>query len=430
MSLKYYIMRKNDIITLADFTEDGAMISYSSHIKNMELAPLAYRSDGQWLKKWWKERSIPLTRDQIGKFLSQKGYSGPEEYLIKNLGLSLTDYYWIKPIDSDITWEDINLYDNAFHTDMLIPQNQNVDDNNIPRYSPNSSLQGDIEKAWTIINGERCLVKGNHSKYSNESINEVIASRIHHDQGYDNYADYKLIKIKGKPYDYGCMSQIFTSNHLELIPAWAICTSEKKDNDVSYYEHFLKVCEKHGININQLRTDLEYQIMVDFIMSGYDRHLNNIAILRDSETLKFIRMAPIFDSGGSMFVDRAFPRSIQELEKMDITGFATKETKMLKLVQDPCVLDIAKLPKPDTIAQMYMKDSQIEENTINNIVKWYQKKIEMCEEYQLGRSIFKRNPGFINPEDRIKDAQKRSKAQKRNAEQTQNLNRNKEEEYR
>ena len=34
--------------------------------------------------------------------------------MVDNLALSLTDCYWIKPIDSDIAWEDVNLYTNHF----------------------------------------------------------------------------------------------------------------------------------------------------------------------------------------------------------------------------------------------------------------------------------------------------------------------------
>ena len=388
MALGYYIMRKNDIITYAEFTEDGIMTSYSSNFRDMEIAPLAHRClKEQWLRKWWRERAVPVTRDQINDFLKKSGYSGPEEYLINNLGLSLTDYYWIKPIDSDLTWEKVNLFDNDFHADIFLPERE-CEEDDIPRYSPNSSLQGDIEKTWTIINNERSLIKGNHTKYSSESINEVIASRIHKDQKYDNYLNYELLKIKGKSYDYGCVSKMFTSQELELVPAWAVCTSEKRENDVSYFEHFLNVCVKHGMDLDRLKADLDYLILTDFILSGYDRHLNNIAVLRNAETLRFERLAPIFDSGGSMFVNRPYPKSIRELENFATTGFASRESKMLKLVTDPSVIDLSLLPAGDYIREMYHKDSQIDDNTVEKTVIWYEKKIELCRRFQMGKNVY------------------------------------------
>ena len=37
--------------------------------------------------------------------------------------------------------------------------------------------------------------------------------------------------------------------------------------------------------------------MTDFVLTNTDWHLNNFGVLRDSKTLKFIGIAPIFDSG-------------------------------------------------------------------------------------------------------------------------------------
>ena len=45
--------------------------------------------------------------------------SDPADYLIQNLGLSLTDYYWMKPVGSHLKWKDVNLFENAFSGDAL-----------------------------------------------------------------------------------------------------------------------------------------------------------------------------------------------------------------------------------------------------------------------------------------------------------------------
>ena len=276
---EFYLMRKNEIITLAAFDGEGKMLSNApiSSDRAKHIAPMDYSAHPEkYLIKWWESRSIPLTRDQIQKFLSDTGYTRPTEYLIKNLGLSLTDYYWLKEPNSELRWEDVNLFDNPFHENILLSnQKQSV---KIPSYSPNSSLQGNIEKTWSIVDGKRSMIKGNHGNLSSESINELIATKIHELQGYDNYTEYSLIKIKGKPYEFGCISKAFTSQEMELVSAHAVCTSQLKPNNVSYYEHFIEVSGKHGIDKKKLRQDLEYQILVDFVMSGYDRHLANIAI--------------------------------------------------------------------------------------------------------------------------------------------------------
>lgn len=42
-------------------------------------------------------------------------------------------------------------------------------------------------------------------------------------------------------------------------------------------------------------------ILLDFIMANTDRHYNNFAFLRNSNTLEWIGLAPIYDTGTSMF---------------------------------------------------------------------------------------------------------------------------------
>jgi hypothetical protein len=81
-------------------------------VRNAELLPLVCRGDRQTgLKKWWNERSIPLGQGRVKEMLEEKGLVEPSEYLLRNLGLSLTDYYWIKPVSSNLTWKDVNLFD-------------------------------------------------------------------------------------------------------------------------------------------------------------------------------------------------------------------------------------------------------------------------------------------------------------------------------
>ena len=193
---------------------------------------------------------------------------------------------------------------------------------------------------------------------------------------------YHLIHIKGKPYAYGCICEAFTSQDLELISAWSIVTSEPMDKNTSYYEHFINVCKKHGIDEDQLREDLEYQILSDYVLTGYDRHLNNIAILRDADTLQFIRMAPIYDSGDSMFARKPIPINIKELQKTEITSFAKTETKQLKLVQNRSLLDLNKLPSFEYIRQIYHKDDKISDRYIDTIIEWYEKKIDIMDNWQ------------------------------------------------
>lgn len=380
-------MRKNEVITVADFDADGSMLWVSDTLKHAELAPLHKKSYVTWLKDWWKERSVPIGQHRVEEMLRDKGLIGPEEYLLKNLGLSLTDYYWVKPIDSNLRWEDVNLFQNSFRNEMQLESFSEEETKSIDSYNPNSSLQGQLEKKWTIHNNKRYLVKGNRDEKSTESMNEVIASKFHELQDYDNYTEYSLIKIKNREYDYGCISECFTNEHLELVSAYAVVTSEPQKNDLSSYEHFIQVSSSHGIDKELLRRDLEYQILMDFILSGRDRHLSNISILRDADTLEFIRMAPIYDSGKCLFVNQEIPEQTKDLLNIKINSFASTELKMLSYVKDRTLVDVTKLPGVDLIEQVYKLDSKMSDSRMKKICEAYEKKVELFRDYQLGKDL-------------------------------------------
>ena len=115
----FYLMNKDRPLTLVSFTDKGDIIDYSREYKNKDFLPVASRNDEDWLYAWWKERTVPVTRKNIHQLLASKGMSLPEEYLFKNLGLSLNDCYWIKPVDSNLSWGDVNLYTNKFKDNTL-----------------------------------------------------------------------------------------------------------------------------------------------------------------------------------------------------------------------------------------------------------------------------------------------------------------------
>ena len=75
----------------------------------------------------------------------------------------------------------------------------------------------------------------------------------------------------------------------------------------------------------QLQYDLDYMLFMDFIISNTDRHWNNFGIIRDAETLKFKRLAPIFDSGNSFFVKERVPLSLKEITGLQINSIKKTE---------------------------------------------------------------------------------------------------------
>ena len=371
-------MRKDDIVTLCEMTGDGQMISWADRFISPELAPLEGRASSGYLREWWKNRQVPVSQGRIRAILEENGIADTGDYLLRNLGLSLEDYYWLKPVDSDLRWKDVNLFDNDFKSGNLIKFC--CGSKNGRSYSgmtPDSSLRGDLEKSWDIKKGERYLIKGNHGQFSQESINEVIASEFHRKQGYDNYTPYRLVRIKDKPYDYGCCSRAFTDQKHEYVSARAVLTSEKNEKGLSHYEQLIDICRRHGIDTEQLRRDLEYQILSDYLLTNTDRHMENIGFIRDADTLEFIRMAPIFDTGRAFSPGFTVPCSDAEADSIQVNSFMRTESELLELVRDDTVLDLNRLLPSEELYRLYRKDSRMWEGRIDSAVWLYEKKIRM-----------------------------------------------------
>ena len=381
----YTLMRKNEEIMMLQIGEDGNIIKLGKK-ENLAILPLQNRTSPRGIIEWWRDRAIPIKQGKIEKMLRDNGIETSGLHLTHNLGLSLTDYYWIRPMGSGLTWEDVNLFDNDFKENLLLG-NISYNDDEVREYQPNSSLQGNLEKTWIIDNGIRKLVKGNHDIYSSESINEVIIGDAIKAQGRDSVS-YSLLHIDGKDYDYGCISDLFTSQQKELVSAYAVITSEQKPNNISRYEHFINLCDKNGIDRNVVREYLEFEILIDFIFSNRDRHLTNISVLRDAESLKFISMAPIYDSGKSMMVERDIvPITDKYVLSQQAQGFKESELELLKYVQNRKLVDISLLPDVDYIEDMYRKDSQVSEERIKFVSEMYCRKIDMYEKFAAGANL-------------------------------------------
>lgn len=376
----YSLMHRDEpVCTISIDAVSGAILRVSKPL-NPELLPLGGSIDSAMLKKWWQRRAVPVGQGKIQRILEQMGIATPQEYLVRNLGLSLTDHYWIKPLDMELGWADINLFTNDFRDpvgDMQLGlELDKIWDLPTNAFSPSSSTQGDLTKKWIIADGKRCLVKGNHGGNSQESLNEIAATLLHRKQGRFPFVSYSTMRL-GDDQRICCVCESFTSDAVELIPAIDIVESQKKDNAMSMYEHFIHVCMEHGMDESAVRAFLEYQILSDFVLTNTDRHLNNFGVLRDAHTMKFIGMAPIFDTGNSMFWQNPRLPEHSDLTDIPVNSFRNTEKRMLQLVRDQDVLDLSKLPTEEELRTIYESDPLIP--YVDSILLGYRKKIELLK---------------------------------------------------
>ena len=391
----YYLMHKDDIVTIVEIDQiSGSITKVASKVKK-ELLPLGANLSKDDLRSWWKRRAVPIQQGTIEMILKNQGISNAQSFLTRSYGLSLMDHYWIKPLDSPFCWKQVNLFTNDFRDD--IGELQFIQDDTIADridllgktiFYPSASTQGELQKKWIIQDGKRCLIKGNYGDTFQQSINEVLATLLHQKQNKVPFVRYQLCDITvNHGYALGCICENFASFAVEFIPAYDVSCSEKKDNTLSEYEHFIRVCMKNGLSEESVRTFLEYQILSDFVLTNTDRHFNNFGILRDPVSLRFIGMAPIFDSGNSMFWNCTSLPQQDPLLNISVNSFRKKETDLLKYVREYSLINIDKLPFEDEVRALLEKGN-LSQKQIDGIINGYLRKTELLSKLQHGDKIW------------------------------------------
>ena len=251
------------------------------------------------LNGWWIDRSIPASRSGVRKAMEILGLENPQMLLTRCLGLSLSDQYWMKPKGQDIQWEDVNFFDHPFSEDIGdLLLGKPVGGKKMDFQTPDNTSDGFLPKQWKILHGRRCLLKGGSAPFVQQPFNEVIASRLMERLG-TPHVTYSLLWDSGKPYS---VCEDFISPETELVSAWRVMQIARKDNSTSVYQHFINCCRKLGLT--KVTRSLDQMLAVDYLLLNEDRHLNNFGLVRNADTLEWVGMAPIYDSGTSLGYDK------------------------------------------------------------------------------------------------------------------------------
>lgn len=276
---------------------------------------------------WWRGRGIPQTRDNLAVVLDLARAELPEELLYRNLGLSLSDQYWICPTSAPLKWEDINFFTNSFETSSRLTAPQFGEDS-VQNAHPDNTSDGNLTKHWIARGKKRILQKAGQQNLQ-EPYNEVVATALHKRLlKKKQYVAYTLGNLNG---EVVCECDDFLTSEEEYIPAYYVQRIKKHSQAQSDYAHYVSCCEELGIA--DIEQALAYMIVCDDIIANHDRHWRNFGIIRNVETLE-CRPAPIFDSGASLWCNL----DMESLKSHDSSyyskPFEDRPSHQLMLVQD------------------------------------------------------------------------------------------------
>lgn len=379
------LMHKRIAVAELDIDDASGTIQKINSVYNEAHLPMGVLPsngiiDRTALNEWWTDRSIPASRSGIRETLETLEIASTKILPLRSFGLSLSDHYWVCPQGSGLTWDQINFFENSFSDDigdiLFGEQTKNA---NFDFYSPDNTSDGFLKKRWKIINGERCLIKGGSNPFWQQPFNEVIAAEIMK-RLQISHVPYRLVWDNGYPYSV-CAD--FVTPNTELVSAWRVSKTSKSNNSDSKYQHLVKCCENLGVS--DIVQSLDEMLVLDYIIGNEDRHMNNFGLLRDPDTLQWIGMAPVFDSGSSLGYDRTAGQIADE-NKTPCKPFKKTHEEQIKLVSSFEWVDFQALSDIDKWIYNLFDERALEfvgNDRVNSIVQTVQTRIEQVHDMAM-----------------------------------------------
>ncbi|GFZ32640.1 hypothetical protein CSC2_31660 [Clostridium zeae] len=257
-----------------------AEIKNTELIKSLEdnlLPVIMINKNSGTFEAWLQTRVIDTHRTnsrQVRRRLSIRTEVS-KEIVIKSRAMSITDNYWLKWLDEDISYKEVrDKLSDGLNTVALYgnPEEIIFSETDI---SPELTNIGSFEKCWKLIDGSWYMIKKGTLK---ENFAEILTANIAISLGFDA-VEYKAI-------DEGAlvMCKDFTNNaEVDFEPMfsfvkdyWEVDASVEIINELGYIKEFLDIT------------------FMDALCYNIDRHTFNFGLLRkDGEP---IGLAPNFDN--------------------------------------------------------------------------------------------------------------------------------------
>jgi len=333
---------------------------YNNSIKDIEL-----------LNKWLLHRGIPFGRDDYELIMEKYNVKTSCELTVLSSGLNLTDHYWLCDEKNERKWENVNFLNNKFSSRIgeILPE---LAEKYEEFANPDFSSNGRLKKFWIIDNNKRYLCKDGSGNIKQEPFNEHIASELAFSLGID-HVEYQLIKHNNITYSR-CECMIDTQ--LEFVNAFSVYL--EGNNTGNRYNDYINACYKMGLN--NAREEVDKMIILDYLISNTDRHVGNFGILRNSETLKWEKIAPLFDNGNSLWYNAEGIQFINSDSKSKSRSFTDDNANNVSFVGDISWYNKSKLNNFEISISGILKSNKfMEEARIDKISSEFEKRVAVLD---------------------------------------------------
>lgn len=284
--MDFYIMNKDCV---AAKWQSGKF-----EVLNEALLPLYLQKTAN-VEKWLETRAIDSHRANsrlIKKALRLKEKDDVSTVITVN-AVTITDSYWIKPLDSELKYSDVR-FDNDYFSNLALTgsfDSFNKAANSKTSKTPELTNTGSFEKCWKLKNGEWWMYKkANHE----ELFSELFIYSLGIELGF-KMAEYSRGNKSVKTKD-------FTDNaSVNFEPAYSFMGDN--EDYIETLETLKKLCP------NAI-PDYVKMLFLDTICANPDRHTFNFGVLRSTDTGGILGLAPNFDNNMAL-ISRGYPKSVR-----------------------------------------------------------------------------------------------------------------------
>jgi len=283
-------MDKNNFEILSGDTVVAVWKNGKLTVKNEALLPL-YLKRVKNAELWLETRAIDSHRanSRLLKKALRLAEKDDVSTVIHVNGATITDNYWIRPIGSDLTYDDVKFTDDYF-SNLALKGNYNSFNRaaNCRRSkTPELTNLGSFEKCWKLRDGRWWMYK-----------------KATHDEIFSELFVYELgtaLNMNMAVYERGdkCIKSLDFTNSasLNFEPASSFMGDNEDYSDV--VKALSELCP-------DAIPDYICMIFMDTICANPDRHTNNFGLLRDIESGVIIELAPNYDNNMAL-ISRGYP---------------------------------------------------------------------------------------------------------------------------
>ena len=398
------LMHKNEVVARLECN--------NFYIKNIEvvndfLMPFRVtdneKTNNAYFLDWKRSRPRPcMPQNFSNPLLAHIGNT--YEDISNYINASLIDCYWFKPEELNISWEDINYFDHK-----MINQKENEINlsDKMYKYTDSSvfleealnSHQGykRFIKYFTLDKNENyCIVKAcDILNCGMDVFNEIIGNIL------EDVLDIEGAQYYIFPYNFEYKNIKY---NIPLI-ACELCIQDDSE-EMILASSLLKNEELSDYNLYEYVTGLGFKeeinkmIVLDYLLLNPDRGLDNIGFIRDSETLAYKRLAPIYDCGAAFNYYGANDTLKREFDDYS-QPFLKRHSRQIELVDDFSFVDFDALYEVVDVIDAVISYSALSKEVKNNMINTLKIRISELEEIVTGNKSKNNAVQMVRAADKI-----------------------------